>query len=136
MSSANNVIPLRPGTRNETVAPSLPTMEDLNRIQVDKTDLIDKATEMVATEAIAMLVNIGFDLNTLEANKDAGMIVQSIKSLVCRQYGIEHSFQQFSDNFFQPGDSPGSLTFTAPVLSMKKTAQCSDDDDSTDSPVH
>jgi len=36
--------------------------------------------------------------------KDGAMIVESIKSLLCKYYGLYHPFQEICDNVFEPGE--------------------------------
>jgi len=54
----------------------------------------------------------GFDITDEESIdiKDGAFIIESIRSVMCKRYGLYHPFQQISDNIFIPdNEEPGAL---------------------------
>jgi hypothetical protein len=58
-----------------------------------------------------------------EIVRDGAFIVESIRSILCKHYGIYHPFQQIADNIFEPDDEEeGALRIVEKLnLKLKKS---------------
>lgn len=58
-----------------------------------------------------------------EIVRDGAFIVEAIRSILCKHYGIYHPFQQIADNIFEPDDEEeGALRIVEKLnLKLKKT---------------
>lgn len=58
-----------------------------------------------------------------EVVRDGAFIVEAIRSILCKHYGIYHPFQQIADNIFEPDDEEeGALRIVEKLnLKLRKT---------------
>ena len=66
---------------------------------------IQGAIEDIAPLIFNQLEVSGFSLSSMEdgeSMKDAAFLVEALRSLMCKYYGIFHPFQQISENVFIP----------------------------------
>jgi hypothetical protein len=103
---ANNII--RGPWKNE----SLPiTSVDLNPLESVKKLQATHITQTLLTVCPMLFNDIdlaGFDLD--ETVKDGTFIMEAVKSLLCKHYGIYHPFQDIADQIFVTNEA-GNLEF-------------------------
>lgn len=75
--------------------------EDIEiRVKLMKTMHIQDVVEVLMPIIFSQLAIGGFDLSDLTELKDAAFITEAIRSVLCKQKGILHPFQQLADKIF------------------------------------
>jgi hypothetical protein len=102
--SSNNVI-LFPAHKITQLAPPQ-TIEDVNdRILNVQHFHIQETIDFVAPMLFEQLSVAGFDVeHDMESIKDGAMLVEGIRSFLCKILGIEHPIQLISDKMFDLND--------------------------------
>lgn len=78
-------------------------MEEIEKaVGMIKTDKIEMLTLDITDLILAELSENGFDIDLISEDslKDLGLVMESAKSLVCRNYGEKHFLHKFTDNIF------------------------------------
>lgn len=106
-----------PGCKREDAAPQ--TVEEIvDRITQTRKDHVFAVMEDIIPEFIHVFGGFGIDINDDKYVKDVAMIIESIKSLLHRQYKLEHPFHTMVDNIFQFSyneDNMIEYTYTSPT---------------------
>lgn len=105
MSEANNVIrfPVKPSRMPD--APQ--TLEEVDAsVDLIKKTHIQDTLEIVVPMLFDNLVIAGFDPNEQSTDflKDGAFIVESIRSLLCKLYDMDHPLQQVASHMFVVND--------------------------------
>jgi len=77
------------------------TVEDVKtNVDVVKQVYINGIVETMLQTISQQLGALGFAIEDEKFHKDSGLFVESLRSLCCKQYDIEHPFQQLADVLF------------------------------------
>ena len=100
---SNNVIAFpKPyhGPKGELITPE----EIMRDVDAMKHYHIQETITTIAPMIFNQLDMAGFDLSDEENNdiKDGAFIIEAVRSMLCKHYGIYHPFQQISENVFSP----------------------------------
>lgn len=110
----DNVI-LFPGFKRD-VAPQ--TVEEIaDKVTQTRKEHVAMVMNDMIPEIIHMFGAYGVDINDDKYVKDVAMIMEATKSLLHRQYNLEHSFHKMVDNIFEFSyneDSTIAYTYTLP----------------------
>lgn len=79
------------------------------RVQLMRTLHVQEVIETLMPIVFSQLSIGGFDLSNEEDIKDAAFITEAIRSVMCKQKGIDHPFQQVADQIFV-NESDGILS--------------------------
>ena len=115
MTKESNVIQFP--NKGKVVAPVAPTKEELAlNVSMIKYNHINETLETIILILFHNLDLAGFHLVPIDEDDDphlldGALIVESIRSLMCKYYGIEHPFQELSACMFTPRDD-GSFALT------------------------
>ena len=113
MEPANNVIEF---PRKRFTLPDAPrTMEEVDEsVDLVKKSHIQDTLELVVPMLFDNLTIAGFNPSEEDAVllKDGALIAESIRSLLCRLYDIDHPLQTLSSGLFVVGSSPDSFVTT------------------------
>lgn len=110
----DNVI-LFPGMKRDTAPQNME--EILDKVTQTRKDHVNMVLNDMIPEIIHMFGAYGVDINDDKYVKDVAMIMESTKSLLHRQYNLEHPFHKMVDNIFEFSyneDSTIAYTYTLP----------------------
>ena len=93
----SNVIPF-PKANPKFVPPDLNVEQQILNL---KLDLIQKTIEEITPMLFHRLGVAGFPHNPAYMMKDGALLVESIRSLMCKIKGIDHPLQTLAENFFR-----------------------------------
>lgn len=93
----DNVV-LFPGFKRESPPQSIEEIVD--RVTQTRKEHIEGVLNDLIPELIHMFGSYRLDVSSDEYIKDVAMIMESIKSMVSRQYNVEHPFHSMVDNIF------------------------------------
>lgn len=111
----DNVI-LFPGFKRDD-APPQNIEEIVDKVTQTRKDHVNMVMNDMIPEIIHMFGAYGVDINDDKYVKDVAMIMESTKSLLNRQYNLEHPFHKMVDNIFEFSyneDSTIAYTYTLP----------------------
>jgi hypothetical protein len=98
--------------------PPPPTQEEVAlNVSMVKYNHINESLETIIPMLIRNLDLAGFQIipefdDDPDPNiKDVALIVESLRSLMCKYYGIQHPFQQLAENLFNPNED-GTFALT------------------------
>lgn len=95
------------------------TIEEIaDKISQTRKDHVENLMYDMAPDIVNLLGSYGLDVTDPDNIKDTAMVMESIKSMVCRQYNIDHSFHKMVDTIFDfnyNDDSTVSYTYKFPV---------------------
>ena len=122
---SNNVVqfPKKNNNHNREEA----KIEEISRnVEMIKHYHIQETISNLAPIIFNSLEVAGFDISDDENEeivRDGAFIVESIRSILCKHYGIYHPFQQIADNIFEPdGEEEGVLRIVEKLdLKLKKS---------------
>jgi hypothetical protein len=106
MTNSNNVITF-PGSKKNTPNAShleFNEEESLSNILEVKIMHINEALFVIIPQLFNSLEMLSPTPDELDSSKDVNMIVESIKSLLFKNYGIEHPFQKLAESTFTMND--------------------------------
>ena len=92
------------------------SIEEICRtVELAKTVRIEETTEVAILNLFEDLFNNGFDFTDREdANKNMAFLIETLKALLCKHDGIEHSFHMLAEQYFME-DPMGDLFFVDTV---------------------
>jgi len=93
----DNVV-LFPGFKRD--CPPQSVEEIVGKVTQTRKEHVDGVLNDLIPDLIHMFGSYGIDVSSDEYIKDVAMVMESIKSMVSRQYHIEHSFHVLIDNIF------------------------------------
>mgnify|MGYP007071589942 FL=1 len=93
----DNVV-LFPGFKKES--PPQTVEEIVDKVTQTRKDHVDGVMMDLVPEFIQLFGSYGLDVSSDEFVKDVAMIMESVKSMVSRQYRLEHPFHEMVDNIF------------------------------------
>lgn len=86
------------------------TKDDVyDRINEVKNTHIDETLELVIPMLLNQFMLLGFDLDYMNNAKDIALIVEAIKSMLSKYYGMEHSIQDIIDKLVTEDESQGFI---------------------------
>jgi len=115
MTDSNNVIHF-PRSPKRQLADNIPSIEEaFTNLQIMKEDEMEAVVEMICANYIDTLEMAGFDV-TSEPNvmMEVCFMMESVRSIISKYYGIEHSFQELANECFEIKD--GKLLFLEPTF--------------------
>ena len=84
-------------------------------IKIDHTNIegvIDQIITSAVTEMIAKASVLDLKLDTIKPLKDLGLVIESIRSMLCRSQSMDHPLQKKAEKMFKSKKgSPGMLIF-------------------------
>lgn len=102
MESNNVVVFPKPyhGPKGEIVTPE----EVIKNVEMMKLYHIQETIGTIAPIIFNQLEVAGFNISDEETTdiKDGAFIIEALRSMMCKYYGIYHPFQQISENVFSP----------------------------------
>ena len=109
----SNVIQFPGINRNPLVLQEEKIATDMNSVKLNH---IHETLQILIPKLFNDISLAGFDVVPEEEDdseniKDSAMIVESIRSLLCKYYDIKHPIQEISDSFFIEGED-GTITVT------------------------
>lgn len=110
----DNVI-VFPGFKRDAAPQNLEEIVD--KVTQTRIDHVNMVMNDMIPEIIHMFGAYGVDINDDKYVKDVAMIIESTKSLLNRQYNLEHPFHKMVDNIFEFSyneDSTIAYTYTLP----------------------
>lgn len=110
----DNVI-LFPGMKRDSAPQNME--EILDKVTQTRKEHVTMVMNDMIPEIIHMFGAYGVDINDDKYVKDVAMIMESTKSLLHRQYNLEHPFHKMVDNIFEFSyneDSTIAYTYTLP----------------------
>lgn len=69
-----------------------------------KTEQVEMVLGEINDELFLRIYNMGFDITKDDVVKDVSLVVESLKSLLCKTYGLEHPLQEVSEKFITTED--------------------------------
>jgi len=93
----DNVV-LFPGSKRES--PPQSVEEIVDRVTQTRKEHVEGVMMDLIPDLIHMFGSYGLDVSSDEYIKDVAMIMESIKSMISRQYNLEHPFHSMVDNIF------------------------------------
>jgi hypothetical protein len=99
---SSNVIPF---PKKNVHIKEQPLVEDITRnIEMMRQYHIQETIATLAPMIFNQLEVAGFEISDEEETdiKDGAFIIESLRSLMCKYYGIYHPFQQIAENVFSP----------------------------------
>jgi hypothetical protein len=102
MNNSNNIV-LFPGSVRQDEMP-IPNKQEIDQnIEMVKQYHIQEAISNIAPMIFNNLDIAGFTLSEDDSSdiKDGAFIVESLRSLMCKYYGLYHPFQILADKVFQ-----------------------------------
>ena len=96
---SDNII-LFPGIKKYDTTPQS-VEEIVDKVTQTRKDHVDMVMNDVIPEMIHVFGSYGIDIQDDKYVKDVAMIIESIKSLLSRQYKLDHPFHEMVDNIFQ-----------------------------------
>lgn len=93
------------------------SIEEICReVKLNKTARIEEVTEIVVVQLFEDLFDNGYDFSEREdANKDMAFLIESVKSIMCKHDGMDHTFHNLAETYFV-ADECGELTFVDDTL--------------------
>lgn len=110
----DNVI-VFPGFKRDAAPQNLEEIVD--KVTQTRKDHVNMVMNDMIPDIIHMFGAYGVDINDDKYVKDVAMIMESTKSLLNRQYNLEHPFHKMVDNIFEFSyneDSTIAYTYTLP----------------------
>lgn len=110
----DNVI-LFPGVKRDTAPQNV--VEIIDKVTQTRKEHVAGVMNDMIPDIIHMFGAYGVDINDDKYVKDVAMIMESTKSLLHRQYDLEHPFHKMTDNIFEfnyNDDNTIAYTFTLP----------------------
>jgi len=101
----NNIIPFPKQNINPTAETNLEEIQ--HNVEMMKLYHIQEAIVTIAPIIFNQLDIAGFYLSedeTIDDLKSGAMIIESIRALMCKHYGVYHPFQDIADTIFEPND--------------------------------
>ena len=98
----NNIIPF---PKKNIQHKEQPAIEDITRnIEMMRQYHIQETIATIAPQIFNQLEVSGFNVSDEDATdiKDGAFIIEALRSLMCKYYGIYHPFQQIAENVFSP----------------------------------
>lgn len=111
----NNVVPF-PGFKRES--PPQTVEEIVDKVTQNRKDHVEGVMADIVPEFIHLFGSYGLDVTSDEFIKDVAMIMESTKSMISRQYRLEHPFHKMVDNIFDFSyneDSTVEYTYKIPT---------------------
>ena len=105
--NSNNVLafPVSRIVRDPVLTDMPQTVEELNeRTNIMKHLHVQEIVETIMPMLFTQLAIGGFDLSNEDDVKDAAFISESIRSVLCKRYSVEHPFQKIADQVFDDKD--------------------------------
>lgn len=93
----DNVIAF-PGFKRES--PPQSVEEIVDRVTQTRKDHVEMIMNDLIPDFIHIFGSYGIDINSDESVKDVAMVMESVKSMVSRQYRLQHPFHEMVDNIF------------------------------------
>lgn len=112
----DNVI-LFPGMKNVNAAPQS-IDEIVDKVTQTRQDHVDLVMVNITSELVNVFASNGIDIYDDKYLKDVAMVIESTKSLMYRQYDLEHTFHEMVDNIFEfdyNEDDSVSYRYTLPT---------------------
>ena len=76
---------------------------------------ISETLSTIVPNLFALMDSSGFSLENLENGddflKDGAFLVESLRSIMCKHYGIQHPFQKIAQKVFTESKSGDDITF-------------------------
>lgn len=94
-----------------------PTVEDVNNKMLNlKHHHVNETLSNIVPMLFASIDSAGFDLldeenESFDDLKDGAFLVESLRSYLCKHYGIGHPFQEIAENVFIMQDDGLNTTF-------------------------
>jgi hypothetical protein len=117
MNNSNNII----NFPKQYMGPNK-SIEDVDRnLEMMKHYHIQETISNIAPIIFNQLDIAGFDFSDEENAdiKDGAFIIESLRSLMCKHYGIHHPFQQISENVFYPDNEEENALKIVDSLNLK-----------------
>jgi len=123
---SNNVIQFPKKNNNQAQREELAIEEITHNVNMMKHYHIQETIANLAPIIFNNLEIAGFGISEdedTEIVRDGAFIVEAIRSILCKHYGIYHPFQQIADNIFEPDDEEeGALRIVEKLnLKLKKS---------------
>lgn len=110
----DNVV-LFPGMKRES--PPQTVEEIVDQVTQTRKEHVEGVVNDLIPELIQLFGSYGLDVNSDENIRDVAMVMESIKSLLARQYRLPHPFHEMVDNIFEFSyneDSSVAYTYKLP----------------------
>lgn len=78
--------------------------ENLENVQLYH---VSETLESILPVLFSRLHMAGFDLSGSDDVKNGALLVEALRSVLCKYYGIEHPFQDIAENVFKAEDNGG-----------------------------
>jgi RecB family endonuclease NucS len=116
---SDNVI-LFPGVKRD--APPQTIEEIADKVTQTRKDHIEVVMHEIVPEMIQLFGAYGIDINSEEYIKDMSMVIESIHSMLNRQYKLHHPFHEIVDNIFDilGTDENGNITYAYQITDTKE----------------
>lgn len=104
-----------PGMKRES--PPQTIEEIVDRVTQTRKEHVDSVLYDLVPELMHLFGSYGLDVSSNENIKDVAMIMESIKSMIMRQYNLSHPFHEMVDNIFDfsyNDDSTVAYTYKLP----------------------
>lgn len=112
----DNVI-LFPGMKNVSAVPQ--TIDEIvDKVTQTRQDHVDLVMVNVTSELVNIFGANGIDINDDKYLRDVAMVIESAKSLLYKQYDLEHPFHEMVDSIFEfdyNEDESVSYRYTLPT---------------------
>jgi hypothetical protein len=93
----DNVV-LFPGFKRES--PPQTVEEIVDKVTQTRKEHVEGVMADLIPEFIHLFGSYGLDVSSDEYIKDVAMIMESVKSMISRQYNLDHPFHKMVDNIF------------------------------------
>lgn len=111
----DNVI-MFPGSRRE--APPQSVEEIVDKVTQTRKEHVDSVMMDLIPDFVHLFGSYGLDINSDEYVKDVAMIMEAVKSMISRQYKLQHPFHEMVDNIFDYSyneDNTVAYTYNLPT---------------------
>jgi len=100
-----------------------PTFEQVQEsLELQRINQIVDVTSALADEVVQMLIQLGYDFPVgTKAEKDFFLVIESIRSMICKYHDEEHAFHNLAEHSFEVLDDDGSFVFLAPKIKLAAT---------------
>lgn len=120
----NNIIQFPNSGR---VIPGPATNEEvIDRVDAVKYNHVNEALETIIPRLFSNIELAGFDMicgengDLLENIKDGALIVEAVRSILCKYYDLHHPIQEIAENLFSRVEDPeGDIYIMADELNIK-----------------